>query len=407
MKDGINVDINKIREDFPQFRENPNLAYLDNSASSLKPTQVINKLDDYYNRLGVNVHRGVYKLSYEATDLYEEARNTIANFINAKFEEVVFNRGASQSLNLVALSYGFNNIKPGDEVITSELEHHSSHMPWFNVCKKLGATIKYIELDKEGRITVEAFKKVLSDKTKVVALTYVSNVMGYITPIEEIIKLAHEKGAIVSLDGAQAVPHMKIDVKKLDCDFLSFSGHKMLGPTGIGVLYGKYELLDKMEPIEFGGDMADTVRRDSQTYKNPPYKFETGTPIIAGAIGLAEACRYLDRIGFDFIVKREKYLRDLAVKKLKEIEGVIIYNPNAETGIISFNIEGVHPHDAASVFDNNDVCIRAGHHCAQLITTWLNTIGTVRASFYFYNREEDVEKFIKAVKEAKDFFYGF
>lgn len=401
------MDINKIREDFYQFNDNPNLAYLDNGASSLKPRQVIDKLDDYYKRLGVNVHRGVYRLSYEATDMYEEARTTIANFINAKFEEVVFTRGASQSLNLVALSYGMDFVNEGDEVITTELEHHSSHMPWFNVCKKKKATLKYIELDKEGRITVEAFKKVLTDKTKVVAITYVSNVMGYITPIREIIKLAHEKGAIVTLDGAQAVPHMKIDVKELDCDFLSFSGHKMCGPTGIGVLYGKYELLDKMEPIEFGGDMADTVRRDSQTYKVPPYKFETGTPIIAGAIGLAEACKYLDNIGFDNIIKQEKYLRDIAIKELEKIDGVIIYNKTAETGIISFNIEGIHPHDAASVFDNNDVCIRAGHHCAQLITTWLNTIGTIRASFYFYNKEEDIKRFIKAVKEAKEFFGSF
>lgn len=401
------MDINKIREDFPQFIENPDLAYLDNGASSLKPKQVISAIDNYYNKLGVNVHRGVYKLSYEATDLYEAARTTIAKFINAKFEEVIFTRGSSQSLNLVAQSYGMDNINPGDEVITTELEHHSSHMPWFNVCKRRGATLKYVELNEEGRITVENFKKVLSNKTKVVAITYVSNVMGYITPIKEIIKLAHEVGAIVTLDGAQAVPHMKVDVKDLDCDFLSFSGHKMCGPTGIGVLYGKYELLDKMNPIEFGGDMADTVRRDFQTYKVPPYKFETGTPIIAGAIGLAAACKYLDNIGFDFIVKREKELRDKAVKLLQEIEGVVVYNPNAETGIISFNIEGVHPHDAASVFDNNDVCIRAGHHCAQLITTWLKTIGTVRCSFYFYNRDEDVVKFIKAVKEAKDFFYGF
>ena len=401
------MDINKIREDFYQFKDNPNLAYLDNGASSLKPKQVIDKVDDYYKRLGVNVHRGVYRLSYEATDMYEEARTTIAKFINAKFEEVVFTRGASQSLNLVAQSYGMDFINEGDEVITTELEHHSSHMPWFNVCKKKKATLKYIELDKEGRITVEAFKKVLSNKTKVVAITYVSNVMGYITPIKEIIKLAHEKGAIVTLDGAQAVPHMKIDVKELDCDFLSFSGHKMCGPTGIGVLYGKYDLLDKMDPVEFGGDMADTVRRDSQTYKVPPYKFETGTPIIAGAIGLAEACKYLDNIGFDNIVKQEKYLRDIAIKELEKIDGVIIYNKTAETGIISFNIEGIHPHDAASVFDNNDVCIRAGHHCAQLITTWLNTIGTIRASFYFYNREEDIERFIKAVKEAKEFFGSF
>ena len=401
------MDINKIRQEFQIFRNEPNLAYLDNAAMALKPDRVIKAVDDYYLNYGVNVHRGVYRLSYMATDKYEEARQTIADFIGAKFEEVVFTRGASSALNLVALSYGMANINEGDEVITTELEHHSSHMPWFNVCKLKNAKLKYIPLNDEGRITVENFKKVLSNKTKVVAINYVSNVMGYITPIREIIKLAHEVGAIVTLDGAQAVPHMKVDVKELDCDFLSFSGHKLCGPTGIGVLYGKYDLLDKMDPIEFGGDMADTVKLDSQTYKVPPYKFETGTPNVAGAIGLAEACKYINEIGFDFIVKREKELRDKAIKRLEEIDDIIIYNKNAETGIISFNINGVHPHDAASVFDNNNVCIRAGHHCAQLITSWLNTIGTVRASFYFYNRDEDIDLFINAVKDAKDFFGKF
>ena len=401
------MDILKLRNDFPVLRENKELAYLDNAAMALKPDCVINAVNNYYEHYGVNVHRGVYQLSYEATDMYEEARNTIASFINASFEEVVFTRGASQSLNLVASSYGLHNINPGDEVITTELEHHSSNMPWFNVCKVKGATLKYVPLDSEGRITIDAFKSVLSNKTKVVAITYVSNVMGYVTPIKEIIKLAHEVGAIVSLDGAQAVPHMNVDVKDLDCDFLSFSGHKLCGPTGIGVLYGKKELLDNMEPIEFGGDMADTVTKTSQTYKATPYKFEAGTPIIAGAIGLAEACKYLKNIGLDNIAKYEKSLRDKAVSLLKEIDGVTIYNPNAETGIIAFNIDGVHPHDAASVFDDHKVCIRAGHHCAQLITAWLNTIGTVRASFYFYNTEEDIKKFIEGVKSAKDFFSQF
>ncbi len=400
------MNVNKIKADFPVLRDNPNLSYLDNAASALKPDCVINKVNDYYSRLGVNVHRGVYKLSYEATDLYEEARTTVAEFINAEFEEVVFTRGASSALNLVAQSYG-RFLSAGDEIITSELEHHSSHMPWSNVAQMVGAKVRYVPLNEEGRITVEAFKSVLSEKTKVVALTYVSNVMGYITPIEEIIKLAHEVGAVVSLDGAQAVPHMDIDVKKLDCDFLSFSGHKLCGPTGIGVLYGKKHLLEKMPPVEFGGDMADTVKKDSMTFKAAPYKFETGTPIIAGAIGLAEACKYLKSIGLDEIAKYEYSLKEHAVKLLSEIEGITIYNPTCETGIISFNIDGVHPHDAASVFDNNGVCIRAGHHCAQLITSWLDTIGTVRASFYFYNTIEDVEKFVKSVKEAKDFFGMF
>lgn len=401
------LNIKEIKNDFPVLKQNPKLSYLDSAASSLKPKCVIDKLDYYYNNLGVNVHRGVYNLSYEATDLYEEARNNIASFINAKFEEIVFTRGASQSLNLVALSYGMKYINEGDEIITSELEHHSSHMPWFNVAKVKKASIKYIPLNEEGRITIENFKKTLTDKTKVVALTYVSNVMGYITPIKEIIKICHERGIIVSVDGAQAVPHMKIDVKELDCDFLSFSGHKMLGPTGIGVLYGKLELLEKMDPIEFGGDMADVVTKDSQTYKDVPYKFETGTPIIASAIGLGEAVLYLDKVGLDEIAAYENLLAKEARRRLSLIEGVEVYNMTAETGVVAFNIKGVHPHDAASIYDKNGVCIRAGHHCAQLITSWLGQISTTRASFYFYNTMEDVDNLVNSVIEARDFFMSF
>lgn len=401
------LDIKKLRDEFPVLKDNPNLHYLDNAASSLKPKCVIDKLDYYYNKLGVNVHRGVYNLSYEATDMYEEAREKIAKFLNCKFEEVVFTRGASSALNLVALSYGMKYVNEGDEVITSQLEHHSSHMPWFNVCKQKKAILKYVELDSEGRITVENFKKALTDKTKVVALTYVSNVMGYITPIKEIIKICHERGIVVSVDGAQAVPHMNIDVKDLDCDFLSFSGHKMCSATGIGVLYGKLNLLDSMDPVEFGGDMADEVDLDSQTYKATPYKFETGTPIIAGAIALGESCDFLKEVGLDEIAQRENYLASMARKKLMELKDVEVYNPTAETGVVAFNIKGVHPHDAASVYDKNGVCIRAGHHCAQLITKWLNQISTTRASFYFYNTEEDVEALVESVKEARDFFQSF
>lgn len=401
------LNIKEIRSNFPVLNDNPNLSYLDSAASSLKPKCVIDKIDYYYNHLGVNVHRGVYGLSYEATDLYEDARNKIAKFINAKFEEVVFTRGASSSLNLVASSYGMKFINAGDEIITSELEHHSSHMPWFNVAKIKGAKIKYIPLNEEGRITIDAFLSVLTDKTKVVALTYVSNVMGYVTPIKEIIKICHERGIIVSLDGAQAVPHMKIDVKELDCDFLSFSGHKMCGPSGIGVLYGKLNLLEQMDPIEFGGDMADIVTKDSQSYKAVPYKFETGTPIIAGAIGLGEACDFLDSIGLEEVASYENMLAKTAINELKKIEGVEIYNESVETGVVAFNIKGVHPHDAASIYDKNGVCIRAGHHCAQLITNWLGQISTTRASFYFYNTLDDVKKLVDSVKEAKDFFMSF
>ncbi len=400
-------DVNKVRELFPVLKNNPKLSYLDSGASSLKPECVIDTVDDYNRRLGVNVHRGVYDLSYQATDLYEAAREKIAKFIGAEFEEIVFTRGASASLNLVASSYGMKYINEGDEVITSELEHHSSHMPWFNVCKIKKANIKYIPLNEEGRITVEGFMKVLSDKTKVVALTYVSNVMGYITPIKEIIKICHERGIVVSVDGAQAVPHMKINVKELDCDFLSFSGHKMLGPTGIGVLYGKKKLLENMDPIEFGGDMADEVYKDSQTYKAVPYKFETGTPIIAGAIGLGRAVELLDEIGLDEIARHEAYLASEARRLLSEIDGVEVYNKTCETGVVAFNIKGVHPHDAASVYDKNGVCIRAGHHCAQLITRWLGQISTTRATFYLYNTMDDVYNLVNSVKEAKDFFSQF
>ncbi len=394
----------KLRGDFPVLRENKDLVYLDNAASTLKPDCVINEINNYYEKLGVNVHRGVYKLSYLATDAYEEARSKIANFINSSFNEVIFTRGASSALNLVAASYGMTFIKEGDEIITSELEHHSNSMPWLNLCNKTKAKLKYIPLNKEGRITIENFKKILTNKTKLVAVTYVSNVMGYITPLTEIIKLAHEVGAVVVVDAAQAIPHMEVDVKKLDCDFLAFSGHKLCGPTGIGVLYGKEKLLNKMPPIEFGGDMADDVNLFDMTYKDPPYRFETGTPIIAGAIGLGKAVEYIENIGLDEIAKYEYYLKQKAIEGLKKIPNIEIYNETAETGIISFNIKGVHPHDAASVFDKNDVCIRAGHHCAQLITKWLKTIGTLRASFYFYNTIDDVNKFVESVKEAQEFF---
>ena len=396
-----------IRSEFPVLVNNPHISYLDSAASSLKPKCVIDKMDYYYNKLGCNVHRGVYSLSYEATDLYEEARLNIAKFLNAKFEEVVFTRGASQALNLVALSYGMDNICEGDEIITTELEHHSSCLPWLNVCKRKNAVLKYVPLDSEGRITVEAFKSVLTNKTKVVAITHVSNVMGYITPIKEIIELAHSFGAIVTLDGAQSVPHMKVDVKDLDCDFLSFSGHKMCGPSGIGVLYGKKKLLDKMNPIEFGGVMAQDVFKDQMTYKDTPYKFETGTPLIAEAIGLGEAVKFLDKIGMDNIFEHEKELRNYAISKLETIEGLTIYNKTAECGVIAMNIDGVHPHDAASVFDKNGVCIRAGHHCAQLITKWLNVISTIRASLYFYNTKEEIDILCESIKEAIEFFGQF
>lgn len=393
-----------VKKDFPVLVNNPNLSYLDTGATALKPYQVINKMDEYYNTYGVNVNRGVYKLSYQATLEYEETRTLTAKFLNAKEKEIVFTKGATNALNMVALGFGMNYINEGDEIITSELEHHSNVLPWVNVAKKKNANIKYIPLDSTGRITIEGFLQVLSEKTKVIALTYISNVMGYVTPIKEIIKIAHEKGIIVVVDAAQAVPHMKIDVKELDCDFLAFSAHKMMGPTGFGILYGKYKYLKQMEPIEYGGDMIDTVDKFENEAKDAPFKFEAGTPAIAEAIAFKEAIKYIESIGYENIQAHEAELLRYAKEKLKDIEGITIYNKDAETGIISFNVNKAHPHDVATIFDEHEVCLRAGHHCAQLITKWLECIGTLRACIYIYNDYQDIDKFVLAVKEAVKYF---
>jgi cysteine desulfurase/selenocysteine lyase len=399
------MDPNKWRKDFP-ILEDETLVYLDTAASSLKPRQVIDKQTEYYEKYGVNVHRGVYNLSYVATTEYEDAREIVAKFINSDVNEIIFTRGASSALNLVASSYGLNNLTSEDEILVSELEHHSQVLPWQNVSNITKAKLVYVPLNKEGRITIENFKSVLSEKTKVVAINYVSNVMGYVTPLKEIIQLAHQYGAVVTVDAAQAAPHIKLDVKDLDADFLSFSGHKMLGPTGIGVLYGKFDLLQSMPPIEFGGDMNDNVNKFDASWKDAPFKFETGTPPIAEAIGLGEAIKYLDNIGLDNVKKYEHELKEYTVQKLKEIDDIIIYNETAETGIISFNIEGVHPHDAITYFDGDNICMRAGHHCAQLVIKWLGVVATLRASFYLYNTYEECDKFVESCKLARDFFKG-
>ena len=399
------LDTNKIKKDFPLFDNHPNIVYLDNGATSLKPKCVIDKMNEYYYNYGVNIHRGVYKLSYQATDEFDIARSKVAKFINSKDEEVVFVRNASEALNLAALIYGEKYINEGDEVITTELEHHSSVLPWMQICKKKNAKLVYVPLNEEGRITVEAFKSVITDKTKVVAMTYVSNVMGYVTPIKEIIDIAHSyNNVIVIVDGAQAVPHMKVDVKELDCDFFAFSGHKMMGPTGVGVLYGKKAIMKKLDPLFYGGDMNEEVYKDSVDVKDIPSRFETGTPAIASVIGLGEAIDYINSIGYENIHNHTKELYDYTMNKLKDIEGVTIYNKTADVPIISFNITGVHPHDASTLFDEAGICLRAGHHCAQLITKWLNCIGTLRGSFYIYNTKEDADKFIEKVKEAVEFF---
>jgi cysteine desulfurase/selenocysteine lyase len=391
-----------LKKDFPVFEQGP-LVYLDTAASSLTPTTVIDTMNEYYRTMPVNVHRGVYQMSYEATKKYESARDNIAEFIHAEDEEIVFTRGASSALNMLARMYE-PYIDETDEIIVSEIEHHSHLLPWQQVAKRTGAKLVYVPLTKEGRITVDNFKSVLNSSTKVVALTAVSNVLGYRTPLKEIIKLAHEKGAVVSVDAAQSVPHEKVDVKGLDCDFLAFSGHKMLGPTGVGVLYGKKAWLDAFEPLEFGGDMVDYTYKENATWKDAPYKFETGTPPIAEVLGLSEAINYLKNVGMDAIKAHEESLQTYAMKRLEALEGVSVYNHTSETGIIAFNIDDVHPHDAVTFFDEDNIALRAGHHCAQLVMAFLNVAATLRVSFYLYNSKDDVDAFIESLKNARNFF---
>lgn len=396
----------QIRNNFKLLKQNK-IVYFDNAASSLKPTCVINAMDDYYYNLGTNSGRGVYKIGYETTQRYEDARSFVARFIHADAKEIVFTKNATDSLNMVALSYGLQFLKVGDEIVTSELEHHSNYLPWVKVENKTGAKLVNIPLDSNHRITVENFKKVINKNTKVVALTHVSNVMGYMTPIEEIIKIAHEYGAIVVLDVAQSIPHNRIDVKELDCDFLAFSGHKICGPTGIGVLYGKAELLNKIEPVLFGGGMVNLIEGDVITYQDIPHKFEAGTPAIAEAIGLHRALKFIDEIGYDYIERKERQLLTYLEQKLNEIKEVEIYNKNTDSAIISFNIVGIHAHDVASVYDSYNICVRAGHHCAQPLMHHLKQPATVRVSLYFYNTIEEIDKFIFATKKVIEFFNKF
>jgi cysteine desulfurase/selenocysteine lyase len=397
------MERNPWRAEFPQIH-GKDVVYLDSAASSLKPLSVIAAVDHYLNDLSSNIHRGMYPAAREATELYESARAKIAAFIGADDAEIVFVRGATAALNLVAMSYGLATLRKGDEIVVSELEHHSSLLPWQVLAAKVGAHLVYVPLDSELRISVEAFRSVVSERTKIVALTYVSNVMGYVTPLDEIVRIAHDVGAVVVVDAAQAVQHLRIDVRRLDVDFLAFSGHKMLAPTGIGVLYGKSALLARMEPVEFGGEMIDEVGRESSTWKEAPHKFEAGTMPIAEAIGLGAAVDRLAEIGIPAIEDHVVRLRRYAYTQLKKVEGVVVFNPNADTGIIAFNITGVHPHDAATFLAEKGVCVRAGHHCAQLVIRALGIEACLRASFYLYNTYADCDRLVDATKEAVRFF---
>lgn len=401
--------INKT--DFPMWQGAdavPDAVYLDSAATSQKPQAVIDALVHYYTRQNANVHRGVYTLAEQATEAYENARQTVADFIHAEdTANIIFTRGTTESLNWIAQSWGGTHIQAGDEIIITIMEHHSNLVPWQQLALRTGAKLRYVDIDDQGLLDMTAYRAMLSARTKIVAVTQVSNVLGTINPIQEIGQLAHAAGAILVVDGAQSAPHMPVDVQALGADFFAFSGHKMLGPTGIGVLYGKMALLEAMPPIEFGGEMISKVEKFQTTWADIPWRFEGGTPNIAGAIGLAAAIRYLQAIGLDKIRDHERALTAYALDQLKAIPGLTIYGPQDAAqrgGVIAFTLNGVHPHDLATVLDTQQVAVRAGQHCAQPLMQRLGVVATARASFYLYNGQADVDRLVAAVNEAKEFF---
>src|SRR5690554_580 len=398
------IDVLKIKEAFPVFKKYPQMRYFDSAASALKHQSVIDAMQSYLAYNGANVHRGVYGLAAEATNLYEEARQITADFIGASSDDIVFTKSTTHSLNMVARGLE-DLLKPGDEIIVSKLEHHSNLLPWLELAKRKDLIVRFIELD-QGMITIEAFKKVLNTKTKVVATHHMSNVMGYITPLKQMTQLAHEVGALVVVDAAQSILHIPTDVLDLDVDALAFSGHKVYGPNGIGVLYMKKDFMAKLSPAEFGGEMVDKVYLDGSTWKSGPYKFESGTPPIAEAIGLAKALTFLKDVGLDNIHAHELALRNYVVEQLKGEKGMTIFNGHGQTSLITFNIDDVHPHDTASFLDQHGVAVRAGHHCNQLTMDYLNQDATVRASIAIYNTKEDCDELIKAIKDTRDFFHS-
>jgi len=402
------MDAKEIRKLFPILQEKVNgkpLVYLDSAASSQKPVQVIEAINQYYRKINSNVHRGVHTLGTKATDAYEGSREKVRKFINASStEEIIFTRGTTTALNLVASSYARANLKEGDEIVLTPMEHHSNLIPWQQAAKATGAALKYIPLQKDGTLSLDDVHSTITSNTKIVAITQVSNVLGTVNPIKEIAEIAHQHGAVIVVDGAQSTPHMKVDVQDLNCDFFAFSGHKMCGPTGIGVLYGKKEHLEKMEPIEFGGEMIDFVGLYDSTWKELPWKFEGGTPIIAGAVGLGAAIDFLEEIGLDEIEAHERELAQYALERLETIDGLEIYGPKERAGIVTFNLQGVHPHDVATVVDQEGIAIRAGHHCAQPLMNWLDVTATARASLYLYNTKEDIDSLADALAKAKEFF---
>ena len=401
------MSVNNFKKDFPIF-ENKDIAYLDSGATTQKPTSVLEAIEKFYKNENANPHRGAYGLSIEATEIYENTRDKIAKFINAKHrEEIIFSKNASESLNLIAYSYGLDNLKKDDEIVLSIMEHHSNLVPWQMVAKKTESKLNYMYINDNFEISDEEIETKITDKTKIVGITHVSNVLGTINNIEKIIKYAHKKGAIVVVDGSQSIPHMEIDVQKLDADFFVFSGHKMLAPLGIGILYGKREILNKMNPFLMGGDLIEYVYEQETTFPPLPNKFEAGTQNVEGVIGLGAAIDYIKNIGYNKIQEIEKEVTSYARQELSKLEYLTLYlTPNEEkhSSVISFNIKGVHPHDVASILDSENVCVRSGNHCAQPLLRSMGIDSTCRASFYIYNTKEDVDKLVIALNKAYNMF---
>lgn len=398
-----------VSQDFPIFARQVHghrLVWLDSAATSQKPESVIEAMNQYYRESNANVLRSVHTLADEATTQYNAARQKIAQFIGARRpEEIIFTRGTTESLNLVAQSYGDLVMSRDDEIVLSPMEHHSNLIPWQQLAKRHGAHLRFVELAPDGTISVEALREVIGPKTKIVALSRISNVLGTINPIKEAAQMVHQVGGVMVVDGAQSVPHEPTDVQHLGADFLAFSGHKMCGPTGIGVLWGRYDLLERMEPIFFGGEMISYVDRESATWAEVPEKFEGGTPNIAGAIGLGAAVDYLQSVGMERIAEHSQALAEKAFRELRDIEGVSVYGPlHPHTAAVAFNIDHIHPHDVSQVFDEEGIAIRAGHHCAQPLMLWLGVGSTARASFYLYNGEKDIERLTDAILKTKRFF---
>ena len=404
------MNVENIKKDFPLL-ENRNIAYLDSGATTQKPIQVINAIEEFYKKNNANPHRGAYTLSIEATEVYESTRQKIAKFINAKHpEEIIFSKNATESLNLIAYSYGMDNLKKDDEVVISIMEHHSNLVPWQKMTKATGSKLNYMYINEEFELSDEEIETKITDRTKIVGISHVSNVLGTINNVKKIIKYAHKKGAIVIVDASQSIPHMKIDVQDLDADFLVFSGHKMLAPLGIGVLYGKREILNKMTPFLMGGDMIEYVYEQETTYAPLPNKFEAGTQNVEGVVGLGAAIDYIQNLGYDKMQELENDVLAYARQELSKLDYLTLYmtpNEKNHSSVISFNIKGVHPHDVASILDSEGVCVRSGNHCAQPLMRFLGIDSTCRASFCFYNTKEDVDRLIHALNKAYDMFKKF